>query len=53
MQTREGVGVMTDYQMRVLLNLIIDLVKEKRDPEKVIARLVAIRDGKADIEEME
>ena len=44
--TEVNAEVMTDYQMRTIINLIIDVVREKRDPEKIIARLKAIRDGK-------
>ena len=44
----ERIDVMTDYQMRVILNMIIDIVREKKDPEKVIERIIAIRDGTAD-----
>ena len=44
----ERMDVMTDYQMRVILNMIIDIVREKKDPEKVIERIIAIRDGTAD-----
>ena len=43
----ERVDVMTDYQMRTLLNLIIEIVEENQDrPKKILEKLIAIRDGK-------
>ena len=44
----ERIDIMTDYQMRVILNMIIDIIREKKDPEKIIERIIAIRDGTAD-----
>ena len=42
----EGEEVMTDFQFNALINLMIDVVRATRDPDKVIERLEAIRDGK-------
>ena len=43
----ERVDVMTDYQMRTLLNLIIKIVEENQDkPKKILETLIEIRDGK-------
>ena len=46
----ERADVMTDFQAKMMLNMIIDIVREKKDPEKVIERLIEIRDGTADKE---
>ena len=42
----ERAAVMTDYQMRTLLNMIITIVKEVDKKEDVIEKLIEIRDGK-------
>ena len=46
----ERVEVMTDYQLRFIVNLILKVVREgldsKKDPEKIIQEIEAIRDGK-------
>jgi len=47
----ERADVMTDFQARMMLNMVIDIVREKRDPEKIIERIIAIRDGTADTAE--
>jgi hypothetical protein len=44
--TMRGEDVMTDFQFKALINLMIDVVRATRDPDKVIERLEAIRDGK-------
>jgi hypothetical protein len=44
--TIRGEDVMTDFQFKALINLMIDVVRATRDPDKVIERLEAIRDGK-------
>ena len=44
----ERVDVMTDFQMRTLMNLIIEIVRQVDKKEDVIEKLVAIRDGKTD-----
>ena len=43
--TMKGEEVMTDFQFKALINLMIDVVRATRDPDKIIARLEAIRDG--------
>ena len=43
--TMEGENVMTDFQFKALINLVIDVVRATRDPDKIIERLEAIRDG--------
>ena len=44
--TMKGEEVMTDFQFKALINLMIDVVRATRDPDKIIERLEAIRDGK-------
>ena len=48
--TIEG-EVMTDFQFKALINLTIDVVRATRDPDKIIERLEAIRDGKVSSDE--
>ena len=44
--------VMTDYQMRTLLNLIIKIVKENRDkPDEILKTLLEIRDGEFELKD--
>ena len=49
--TMEGEEVMTDFQFKALINLMIDVVRATRDPDKIIERLEAIRDGKVSSDE--
>jgi hypothetical protein len=42
----KGEDFMTDFQFKALINLMIDVVRATRDPDKIIERLEAIRDGK-------
>ena len=48
----ERVDVMTDYQLKFIVNLILKVVKEglesKKSPEKIIEDIEAIRDGASD-----
>jgi len=41
--------VMTDYQLKVILNLVLQVVEEgfesKKSPEQIIRSIEAIRDG--------
>ena len=50
----ERVEVMTDYQLRFIVDLILKVVREgldsKKDPEKIIQEIEAIRDGKLESE---
>ena len=41
----ERAEVMTDYQMRTLLNMIITIVDDSEKKEEVKQKLIAIRDG--------
>ena len=41
----ERVNVMTDYQMRTLLNMIITIVDDSEKKEEIKQKLIAIRDG--------
>ena len=47
----ERADIMTDYQMRTLLNMIITIVDDSEKKEDIKQKLLAIRDGK--IEEQE
>ena len=51
----ERVEIMTDYQLRFIVNLILKVVREglesKKDPEKIIREIEAIRDGKIESEQ--
>ena len=49
--TVKGEEVMTDFQFKALINLMIDVVRATRDPDKIIERLEAIRDGKVSSDE--
>ena len=42
----ERVEIMTDYQMRTLLNMIITIVDKEENKEDLKKRLIEIRDGK-------
>ena len=42
----ERMDVMTDYQMRTLLNMIITIVDKEENKEDLKKRLIEIRDGK-------
>ena len=44
----ERIDVMTDYQMRTLVNMIITIVEDAAKKEDAIEKLKAIRDGKLD-----
>jgi hypothetical protein len=44
MQT-EGAEVMTDFQFKALMEMVKDIVRELRDPEKIIERIEQIQDG--------
>ena|GEM_PF-5487275 len=45
-ETKSRADVMTDYQMRTLVNLIIEIARQVDKKEDLIEKLVAIRDGK-------
>jgi len=42
----ERIDVMTDYQMRALINMIITIVDDTEKKEDIKKKLVAIRDNK-------
>ena len=42
----ERTDVMTDYQIRTLLNMIITIVDKEENKEDLKKRLIEIRDGK-------
>ncbi|MCL2010309.1 MAG: hypothetical protein FWG71_07145 [Synergistaceae bacterium] len=44
----ERADVMTDYQMRTLVNLIMSIVRDTPDRKELLRKLKAIRDGKLD-----
>jgi PHD/YefM family antitoxin component YafN of YafNO toxin-antitoxin module len=39
--------VMTDFQAKMLIEMIKDIVRELRDPEKIIERLDQIKRGES------
>ena len=41
-------NIMTDYQMRTLVNMLIAIVQEAPQKEDAVEKLKAIRDGKLD-----
>jgi hypothetical protein len=43
--TMEGEEVMTDFQANMLIEMIKDIVRELRDPDKIIERLDQIKRG--------
>jgi hypothetical protein len=43
--TMEGEEVMTDFQANMLIEMIKDIVRELRDPDKIIERLDQIQQG--------
>ena len=45
--------VMTDYQMRTLLNMIITIVDKEENKENLKKKLIEIRDGKVFDEKIE
>jgi hypothetical protein len=38
--------IMTDFQFKALINMVIDIVSSKEDKAAIIKTLEAIRDGK-------
>ena len=42
----ERMDVMTDYQMKTLMNMIITIVEDTDKKEDIKKKLIAIRDGK-------
>ena len=45
MQATEGVEVMTDYQFRALMEMFKGIVRELKDPDKIIERIERIQKG--------
>jgi hypothetical protein len=45
MQTAEGTDVMTDYQFKALMEMFKGIVRELKDPEKIIERIEQIQKG--------
>ena len=43
----EGEEVMTDFQAKMLIEMIKDIVRELRDPDKIIERLDEIKRGES------
>ena len=41
----ERLDVMTDYQMRTIINMIISIVRDTEKKEDIEEKLIAIRDG--------
>ena len=48
----ERVDVMTDYQMRTLMNMIIEIVLKGKNKKEIVTRLLAIRDGKLNSDDL-
>ena len=44
--TAERTDVMTDFQFKAILSMVIDIVREMKDADKIIERLQSIRDGR-------
>ena len=47
----DRMDVMTDYQMRTLMNMIIEIVMKGKNKKETVARLLAIRDGEPDFKD--
>ena len=45
MQTAEGAEIMTDYQFKALMEMFKGIVRELKDPEKIIERIEQIQKG--------
>ena len=45
MRTAEGAEVMTDFQAKMLLEMVKDIVREFKDPDKIIKRIEQIQRG--------
>ena len=43
----EGEEIMTDFQAKMLIEMIKDIVRELRDPDKIIERLDQIKRGES------
>jgi hypothetical protein len=43
----KGEEVMTDFQAKMLIEMIKDIVRELRDPDKIIERLEQIKRGES------
>ena len=41
----ERVDVMTDFQFKALMEMVKDIVRELKDPDKIIERIEQIQDG--------
>jgi PHD/YefM family antitoxin component YafN of YafNO toxin-antitoxin module len=46
-QTVKGEEIMTDFQAKMLIEMIKDIVRELKDPEKIIERLDQIKRGES------
>jgi PHD/YefM family antitoxin component YafN of YafNO toxin-antitoxin module len=46
-RTAKREEVMTDFQAKMLIEMIKDIVRELRDPEKIIERLDQIKRGES------
>jgi hypothetical protein len=44
-ETMKGEEIMTDFQAKMLIEMIKDIVRELRDPDKIIERLDQIKRG--------
>ena len=49
----DRVDVMTDYQMRTMINMIVEIVMKGKDKREIVTRLLAIRDGKLDFDDLD
>ena len=47
MQTTEGAEVMTDFQFKALMEMFKDIVRELKDPDKIIERIDQIKRGES------
>jgi hypothetical protein len=43
----EGAEIMTDFQAKMLIEMVKDIVRELRDPDKIIERLEQIKRGES------
>ena len=49
----ERAEIMTDYQMRTMINMIVEIVMKGKDKREIVTRLLAIRDGKLDFDDLD
>ena len=49
----ERAEIMTDYQMRTMINMIVEIVMKGKDKREIVTRLLAIRDGNLDFDDLD